>query len=162
MKATNLLGIICLGLTSFFFSCEPSEGGGEGGGAKPTPTDQFVPLAGQTGDIQFAYFDMEFGPVIDGDTVRAVYPFKNTSQKTVSIERVAVSCPCISAEYPTKNLAPGEVSDIRITFHTEGQAKTVRSTHEKLFPVFLKGEQFPLEESLKLHGVVMPKSQAGS
>lgn len=159
MKLSPYLLLICLALSVGFFACESGNGSGSGGSGSPstppTPTDQFVPAPGQTGVIQFSHFEMQFGPVTAGEKVTAVYPFINASQQTVTIEKVGLSCHCLSAEFPTERMVPGEVGEIRVTFDTEGQAKEVQATHEKLFPVFIKGEQLPIE-TLKLRGVVQP------
>ncbi len=114
-------------------------------------------IPGQSGDLHFSHLEMDFADVVAGDTVYAVYPFQNMSNHSVKIDEVKVSCYCLFAEYPTHNLAPGEVGEIKITFRTEGQARSVPATHEKMFPVLINGDLRPME-TLKLRGKVLPNS----
>jgi hypothetical protein len=115
----------------------------------PPPKPQgFVPAPGQTTAIQFAYFAANFGPVVSGDTVTAVYPFKNMSQRTVRIAQAATSCECLVAEFPEGNIQPGQEGEIKANFYTEGQW----GTHEKIIAVQLEGETDAF--TLRLNGRV--------
>lgn len=137
-----------------------SGGSGENGGGGEAGGDQqdIVLMPGQSGPIEFSHIRMEFNPVTAGDTVIASYPFKNTSQRTVTIDNVITSCHCLTAEFPKQKLIPGEIGEIKVYFATEGQAREVPTTHEKMFPVQVDGQLEPLE-TLRLVGQVLPKTQ---
>ncbi len=162
MKIIRLFAFCSLVMFAFTACDNSSSTGGEGGG---TVVDDGMPKAkialipGQTGDLHFSHLDMAFADVVAGDTVYAVYPFQNMSNHSVKIDEVKVSCYCLSAEYPTHNLAPGEVGEIKVMFRTEGQARAVPATHEKMFPVLINGDMMPME-TLKLHGRVLPDPDA--
>lgn len=146
----------CLILLFFLSACDSK--GGEGGGGQTNQTPDIELMPGQTGDIQFSHIRMEFSPVTAGDTVIASYPFKNTSQRTVTIDNVITSCHCLTAKWPTQKLVPGEIGEITVYFATEGQAREVPTTHEKMFPVQINGQMEPIE-TLRLVGQVLPKPQ---
>jgi len=154
VKRLLLVPVAVLGLL-FLAGCANDNAGNSSGDTPPPPPKNDIQLIpGQTGDIQFSYFIMEFQPVVAGDTVIAKYPFKNVSERSVTIDNVAKSCYCLSVDYP-KKVNPGQIGEITVKFATEGQAKEVPTTHEKMFPVFINGEQLPLE-TLRLTGRVMP------
>jgi hypothetical protein len=103
---------------------------------------------GQGTAIQFSHLTMKFGPVMSGDTVKAVYPFKNVSNTTQVIQDVIVSCPCMMPSYPKTNIQPGQVGEIKVNFATHGQF----GTHEKIIAVLLEGNPEPI--SLHLNGQI--------
>lgn len=157
MKIIRLFAI-CSMIMLAFASCDNSS---SESGQTGTAVDDGMPKAkialipGQSSDLQFSHIDMQFADVVAGDSVKAVYPFQNMSNHSVKIDEVKVSCYCLSAEYPTHNLAPGEVGEIKVTFRTKGQARAVPATHEKMFPILINGDMMPME-TLKLRGRVMP------
>ena len=91
---------------------------------------------------------MEFKPVVSGDTVKAVYPFKNTSNSSQVIQQVVVSCPCMLTDFPKGNIQPGQIGEITVRFATAGQS----GRHEKIIAVVLEGNQEPI--SLRLNGQI--------
>lgn len=103
---------------------------------------------GQGTPIQFSHLTMKFGPVMSGDTVKAVYPFKNVSNSTQAIQDVVVSCPCMMPDYPKTNIQPGQVGEIKVNFATHGQF----GTHEKIIAVVLEGNPDPI--TLRLNGQI--------
>ncbi|HHG84572.1 MAG TPA: DUF1573 domain-containing protein [Bacteroidetes bacterium] len=107
----------------------------------------FQASPGQQTVIHFSHLGMEFGPVISGDTVHAVYPFKNMSLGTVVITEVATSCECLKTEFPHGNIQPGEIGEIKAHFHTEGQW----GRHEKIISVVVEGQD-PIP--LRLNGEI--------
>ena len=162
MKIVRLFAICSLLMLAFTACDNSSSTGGEGGGTvvddgKPKAKIALIP--GQDTDLQFSHIDMQFTDVVAGDTVYAIYPFQNMSNHTVKIDEVKVSCYCLSAEYPTGNIAPGEVGEIKVEFRTAGQARDVPATHEKMFPVLINGDMMPME-TLKLRGKVLPNPEA--
>jgi hypothetical protein len=110
-------------------------------------------IPGQDTDLHFAHFEMNFKPVTSGDTVKAVYPFKNASDHTVRIEQAVVSCACMQPSYPQGNIQPGQVGEIKVNFVTEGQ----KGRHEKIISIVLAGNPEPI--TLRLNGEILPKAQ---
>ena len=103
---------------------------------------------GQGTALQFSHMAMNFGPVNAGEVVNASYPFKNYSDGTVRISQIAVSCQCITTEYPQGNIQPGQVDEIKVRFDTKGMF----GTHEKMFAVVIEGSQDPI--ALRLNGKI--------
>lgn len=142
MKTLKLLPLILLMFAVGLVSCTES-----GKTLENKPKDiELIP--GQGTDIQFSHLVMEFKPVISGDTVKAVYPFKNTSKVSQVIQQVVVSCPCMHTDYPKGNIQPGQIGEITVKFATAGQS----GRHEKIIAVVLEGNQEPI--SLHLNGQI--------
>lgn len=147
MKALKYLPVLLLLMTIGLFSC------GESGKTIDKPTGGNAPkdiklIPGQGTDLQFSHLTMEFKPVISGDTIKAVYPFKNTTQTSQVIKEVVVSCPCMHTDYPKGNIQPGQIGEITVKFATAGQS----GRHEKIIAVVLEGNQDPI--SLRLNGQI--------
>jgi hypothetical protein len=123
--------------------------GGPQGGAPASGDLKVIP--GQATDLHFAHFEMNFKPVTSGDTVKAVYPFKNASDHTVKISQAAVSCACMQPSYPQGNIQPGQVGEVKVNFVTEGQ----KGRHEKIISIVLEGNPEPI--TLRLNGEIVPK-----
>jgi hypothetical protein len=108
--------------------------------------DNFKVEPGQRTPIQFSHLKMDFKPVTSGDTVKAVYPFKNTSNLPVTIAQVATSCPCMMTDYTKGNIQPGQIGEVKVNFATAGQF----GDHYKLISVVLQGSNEPI--TLELNG----------
>lgn len=129
-----------------------------GGDPKPGPQppttkafDDFQVEPGQTTPIHFTHLNMNFKPVTSGDTVVAVYPFKNMSKETVKIQQVATSCQCMQASFTQSNIQPGQIGEVKVNFLTEGQ----KGRHEKIIAVVL--ENYDETITLRLNGEIQEK-----
>jgi hypothetical protein len=130
----------------------PSGGTAPGGSTNGTAASgDLKVIPGQATDLHFAHFEMNFKPVTSGDTVKAVYPFKNASDHTVKIAQAAVSCACMQPSYPQGNIQPGQVGEVKVNFVTEGQ----KGRHEKIISIVLEGNPEPI--TLRLNGEILPK-----
>jgi hypothetical protein len=123
------------------------------GTSNGTATGDLQVIPGQSTDLHFAHFEMNFKPVTSGDTVKAIYPFKNASDHTVRISQAAVSCACMQPSYPQGNIQPGQVGEVKVNFVTEGQ----KGRHEKIISIVLEGNPEPI--TLRLNGEILPKAQ---
>ncbi len=115
-----------------------------------TSPDNFKLEPGQGTPIQFSYLTMAFPTVTSGDTVKAIYPFKNTTNLPVTITGAITSCPCMMTDYPKVNILPGEIGEIKVNFATAGQM----GRHEKIIAVTLQGSNEPI--TLHLNGQINP------
>ena len=152
------IGLVLGSCTSDQGATDGAQGAGSSQGVGKGGTEQGLKVVpGQTGALHFAHMQMEFKDVVDGETVTAIFPFKNASNQMATIDNVQKSCYCLSVDWPKGQLVPGEEGEITVTFLTEGQAASgVPATHEKMFPVFVNGDQYPME-TLRLRGRVLPK-----
>ena len=73
-------------------------------------------------------------------TVRAEFPFTNTSKQPVTIDSVKSSCGCTTASLDKKNYLPGEKGQITAVFTPTSSRK---GTQVKAIKVTVKGEPDP-------------------
>lgn len=146
------LSLCLLGLCAMMAlsSCEDkgktgNNGSNSGNTSAPAP-DDFKVEPGQGTPIQFSHLKMEFKPVVSGDTVKAVYPFKNMTNTPVAISQAITSCPCMMTDYTKGNILPGQVGEVRVNFATAGQF----GDHYKIISVMLQGSNEPI--TLQLNG----------
>jgi hypothetical protein len=100
-------------------STSTNESGGTSGGLSPLiqgpASSGGIPKAEAIDPIY------NFGTAPSGPPVKHVFKIRNAGTGTLTIDGVTTSCGCTAAK-PTKNsLAPGEESDIAVTFDTIGE-----------------------------------------
>ena len=66
--------------------------------------------------LKFEYERFEYGTVEQGDKVTVTFPFKNVSDRTITIDNIRASCGCTVPELEKKVFAPGESDVIKATF----------------------------------------------
>ena len=82
---------------------------------------------------------VDFGAIADYETKKAVVKFVNRGDQTLEITRVQPTCGCTTTELEQKLFAPGEGSEIELTFNPKGsgrQTKIVKVyTNDSVKPV---------------------------
>lgn len=101
--------------------------------------------------MTFVEDSYDFGFVAEGDTVDYVFAFTNDGDVPLIINNAKSSCGCTIPEWPKKPIGPGETSQIKASFRTEG--KMGRQT--KTVQVFANTN--PRVNVVKLVGVVDPR-----
>lgn len=66
-----------------------------------------------------------FGKVVDGEVVTYNYVFKNTGNQPLIIYKTEVACNCTSADWPKRPVMPGQTSQIKVTYKSEGNVGKV-------------------------------------
>jgi outer membrane biosynthesis protein TonB len=149
-----LLALLLLGACTESTKTPPgTPAPGNGAATSQAASGDLQVIPGQSTDLHFAHFEMNFKPVTSGDTVKAIYPFKNASDHTVRISQAAVSCNCMQPSYPQGNIQPGQVGEVKVNFVTEGQ----KGRHEKIISIILEGNPEPI--TLRLNGEILPKAE---
>jgi hypothetical protein len=85
----------------------------------------------------------DFGTVLSGHAVKHTYKIRNEGQGTLIIGGTTTSCGCTAARPTKEHLAPGQESDIDVSFDTRGEKGSV----ERTITVFTND---PREQQLKL------------
>lgn len=97
--------------------------------------------------------DLNLKAIKEGESTDAVFRFKNTGDKPLIISAVNPACGCTVAEKPTKPIAPGETSEIKAAFNSNGQGTGTKS---KKLDVIANTD--PQMTTLNFHVEVKPKS----
>jgi Protein of unknown function (DUF1573) len=95
---------------------------------------------GYDSPLKFSKVVFNIGNVSLGGSLSLDIPAKNTSDKTIYIETIRVSCGCMQATYPKGGIYPGEEFFIRGTFDSRGLGL---AQYEKLFSVKVRDVQIP-------------------
>lgn len=66
--------------------------------------------------LKFEYETFDYGTLDQGEKVTIDFPFKNTSDRTITIESIRASCGCTTSVLEKKVYAPGEGEVIKATF----------------------------------------------
>ncbi|MDD5668578.1 MAG: DUF1573 domain-containing protein [Candidatus Omnitrophica bacterium] len=77
----------------------------------PKPADPFV---------------WDFGQIKQGTEVNHVFTITNESQQPIKIKDINTSCGCTASEVKKKDLAPGESTEIGVTFKSSGYSGPVQ------------------------------------
>ncbi len=97
----------------------------------------------------------DFGTVLEGDPVKHEFTIKNTGQADLVIGHVQTSCGCTVAQSDKKRLAPGEETQLPVTFDTRHE----RGHASRRIDVYTNDPQTP-DLALEIQGVVRRESEA--
>lgn len=71
--------------------------------------------------IAFEKTTYNYGIIMQGDTVKHRFKFKNTGNAALSITHADASCGCTQPGYPFNDIAPGEEGHIEAVFNSKGK-----------------------------------------
>jgi hypothetical protein len=71
---------------------------------------------GGPGRIELSATELDFGTVGNTKPVSRVLQVRNAGEGRLEITGVSTSCGCTTAEVASRNLAPGEVTDLTVTY----------------------------------------------
>ena len=74
-----------------------------------------------TGEITFEKTTQEFGDIKQGQSVTAVFKFKNTGKAPVILSNVQTTCGCTVPTWTREPIAPGKTAEINATFNSAGK-----------------------------------------
>jgi len=97
----------------------------------------------------------DFGTVMEGTPVKHEFTVKNTGQADLVIGHVQTSCGCTVAQSDKKRLAPGEATQLPVTFDTRHE----RGHASRRIDVYTNDPQTP-DLALEIQGVVRRESEA--
>lgn len=76
----------------------------------------YAALPRATGQIELSDEAFDFGTVPNTGPVSHTFQVRNAGDGPLSIEGLSTSCGCTTAEIDNKRLAPGEVTDLTVTY----------------------------------------------
>ncbi len=97
----------------------------------------------------------DFGTVLEGTPVKHEFTVKNVGQADLVIGQVQTSCGCTVAQSEKKRLAPGEETQLPVTFDTRHE----RGHASRRIDVYTNDPQTP-DLALEVQGVVRRESEA--
>lgn len=71
--------------------------------------------------ITFADNSHDFGDIEQGQKVNYVFKFENTGTEPLILSNVLTTCGCTATSWPREPLAPGESSEIAVSFNSAGK-----------------------------------------
>lgn len=87
--------------------------------AQPTTTEPVVdPTAPK---LTFETTEYNFDSIVQGDTVKYTFTFKNTGKTPLVINDVTVGCGCTVPKYSKEPIAPGKKGTIYVEFRSAGK-----------------------------------------
>ncbi len=72
--------------------------------------------------MEFEEEIFDFGTIAQGEKVNFVYKFTNTGDADLIISSAKGSCGCTVPDWPKQPIAPGEVSEIKVVFNSDGKS----------------------------------------
>ena len=72
--------------------------------------------ASEPGRIELSVTKFDFGTFLNTGPVSQVFQVRNVGQGWLEITGVSTSCGCTTAEVASRRLAPGEATDLRVTY----------------------------------------------
>lgn len=119
---------------------------------------------GPHASIEFEQQEFNFGTITQGEKVKNVFVFTNTSETPLIIYNAKGSCGCTVPEWPREPILPGESSQLMVVFDSKGKkgntAKRVTITANTEIPntyLTLKGT-IALEDD-KEEKIEIPKNR---
>ncbi|HKD69817.1 MAG TPA: DUF1573 domain-containing protein [Candidatus Binataceae bacterium] len=112
-------------------------------------------IAGPQPHIQVAAPNYDFGTVMEGDPVKHDFTVKNVGKADLVIGHVQTSCGCTVAQSEKKRLAPGEETQLPVTFDTRHE----RGHASRRIDVYTNDPQTP-DLALEIQGIVRREAEA--
>jgi hypothetical protein len=101
--------------------------------------------------ITFTENSFDFGDIIQGDTVKHVFNFKNTGTAPLIISEVITTCGCTAPKWTNKPVLPGKTGEIAITYGSAGK----EGLQNKVITVLSNSVNTPVRVSIRVN--VLPK-----
>ena len=102
--------------------------------------------------LDFMQTEIDFGTVDEGETVTRVFPFVNSGAVALILYDASSSCGCTVPEIPQAPIAPGDTSELLVSFNT------AQKTGDQVKAVTVQANTFPPRTKVILRGRVNPKS----
>lgn len=102
----------------------------------------------------FEMKEVEFPDLIEGDSARIVFKYKNNSNSTVRFQKLAPGCGCTSASTNNMVISPFASDSIVAIFHSAGGKGHI---HKDIELVYTDGNDSVYVDRLYLHGNILPK-----
>lgn len=96
--------------------------------------------------------EQEFGTIVQGESAKMTYTFKNEGEVDLIISSANGSCGCTVPEWPKRPIKPGESNEITVVFNSQG--KKGKQTKK----VYITANTYPANNVIMLKGdVVAPE-----
>ena len=137
--------IVCVCITSVFFSCDIRNTRNKAGAMVSNTTAQFT----DSTTVQLIDSAYNFGNVTDGDKVEYSYRFRNTGKNPLIVSSAVASCGCTVPEKPEEPIKPGETGFLKVVFNSKGRVGEVHKT------ITVTSNAYPKFPELELTGHVV-------
>lgn len=115
MKNSLIINVLAFGLV--FTSCQNNQKEQNQASVNPAPP----PVVQNAPVITFEEPTVDFGQIVEGDTIVHIFKFKNTGSMPLAISHAQASCGCTVPEWPKEPIQPGESSQIKMMFRSKNK-----------------------------------------
>src|SRR5687768_1706260 len=85
------------------------------------PTTTALPDDPSAPKITFETLEYNFDSIVQGDTVKYTFKFKNTGKSPLLITEAAVTCGCTQPIFPKEPIPPGKSGTVYVEFRSAGK-----------------------------------------
>ncbi len=128
--------------------------------AMPAPVQPAEPSvavpSGPLTTMEFEAATLDFGTIVDGETVNRIFKFKNTGSEPLIISDAKGSCGCTVPQKPTAPIAPGDSGEITVSFNSKGKPG------QRSQKVTITANTNPAQTFVYLNGMVEPDPNAAT
>ena len=149
MKQVLIGGItaILIGLTSCGSDSENTQ-------LSPDLVKNPATASSEASDVELAVMDfetteMQFGSIVQGETVKKEYYFTNKGTVDLIISAANGSCGCTVPKWPKQAIKPGQKEKIEVIFNSQGKSG------EQKVKVYIMANTSPVTNILRLTGEVV-------
>lgn len=100
-------------------------------------------------EISYEEEEYDFGTISEGEKVEYAFSFTNTGDAPLFIAAATASCGCTVPEVPEEPIAPGESSEIKVIFDSQGKV-----SDDLTKTITVTANTTPAKTQLTLKGVV--------
>ncbi len=99
--------------------------------------------------MEFETAHMQFGSIVQGESVKKDYYFTNTGSVDLIISSANGSCGCTVPKWPRSPIKPGQKEKIEVVFNSQGKSG------EQKVKVYIMANTSPVTSILRLTGEVV-------
>ena len=99
-------------------------------------------------EMAFEVTEQDFGLIVQGESVKKIFKFTNTSKVDLIISSANGSCGCTIPKWPKRPISPGQSGEIEVIFNSQGKKG------KQIKKVYVTANTSPVNNVIVLKGEV--------